>query len=185
VSQANVDRRLVEEFTDLGDDEPGNLQPELHVVGLSGQDVVAIVEHLNRLGARWDDRTFYLDSEGIDVTVSERPDVAALVVGGQADHACIGADGIEVDGVELPSVSMFIYPDSVEFFWDTGPPWTVRHVPAFLALMGQLLDLAPSAALRPDPAYTDAHRQLLGRIIGEATGRPDRIDYGDPWRPAG
>ena len=184
VSQAKLDRRLVDEFTELGDDEPGNIQPELHVVGLSSQDVVAIVEHLNHLGARWNDRTFHLNAEGIDVTVSERPDVAALVVGGQASSACVGADGVGLDGVELPTLSMFIHTDAVEFFWDTGPPWTEQHVPAFLALMGQLLDLAPNAALRPDPTYSEEHRKLLGRLIGEAIGRPERIDYGRPWRPA-
>ena len=178
----------MDEFTEFGDDEPGNLQPELHLIGLSARDVVAIVEHLNHRGARWNDRTFHLDAEGIDVTVSERPDVAALVVGGQAGYACVGADGLGLEGVELPTLSMFIYPDSIEFFWQTGPPWEEQHVPIFLAIMRELLDLAPSAALRPDPAYRKEHRTLIGRLIGEAIGRPDRIDYGDgdgdPLHPA-
>jgi hypothetical protein len=174
----NVDRRLVEEFVDVGDEQPGNVQPELHVVGLSGPEVVAVVEQLNRLGATWDERTFHVDAEGIDVTVSERPDVADLVVAGRAQHACVGADGITVDGVELPTLSMFIHRDSIEFFWDAGPPWTERHVAAFVALLAQLLDLAPEAALRPDPSYPEPRRQLLGRLVGDATGRSDRIDYG-------
>ena len=169
----NVDRRLVEEFVHVGDE-----QPEVHVVGLSGREVVVLVERLNRLGATWDERTFHLDAEGIDVTVSERPDVAELVVAGRARHACVGADGIIVGGVGLPTLSMLIYPDAIEFFWDPGPPWTEAHVGAFLALLTQLLDLAPEAALRLDPSYSTPRRQLLGRLVGDATGRPDRIDYG-------
>ena len=166
MSDAEVDRRLVEEFTDTGDEQPGNVQPEVHVVGLSGRDVVALVGHLNRLGATWNEQTFHLDAEGIDVTVSERPDVAELVVAGRAAYACVGADGITVDGVELPTLSMFIHRDAIQFFWDAGPPWTERHVGAFLALLAQLLDVAPEAALRPDPSYPEPRRLLLGRLFG-------------------
>ena len=90
MSDAEVDRRLVEEFTDTGDEQPGNVEPKVHVVGLSGRDVVALVGHLNRLGATWNEQTFHLDAEGIDVTVSERPDVAELVVAGRAAYACVG-----------------------------------------------------------------------------------------------
>jgi hypothetical protein len=42
-------------------------------VGLSGREVVAVAEHLSRLGATWDERTFHLDAEGIDVTVAGAP----------------------------------------------------------------------------------------------------------------
>jgi hypothetical protein len=179
VTEPEADPRVVDIFTDLEGDEPGNLQPELHLIGLSGEDVVAVVEHLNGRGARWNDRTFYLDEDGIDVTVSERPDVAELVVSGQASHACVGADGIGLDGVVLPTLSMFIHPESIEFFWETGPPWREDHVPVFLTLMRELRDVAPNAALRPDPASVDQYR----RALGDAIGRPDRIEYGDPLHP--
>ena len=75
-------------------------------------------------------------------------------------------DGITVDGVELPTLSMFIHRDAIQFFWDAGPPWTERHVGAFLALLAQLLDVAPEAALRPDPSYPEPRRLLLGRLFG-------------------
>jgi hypothetical protein len=40
--------------------------------------------------------------------------------------------------------------------------------------MARLLDIAPEASLRPDPCFTED----LRRLIGDAVGRPDRIDYG-------
>jgi hypothetical protein len=158
VAEPEADPRVVELFTELDGDEPGNLQPELHLIGLSGKDVIAVVEHLNQRGAQWNDSTFHIDREGVDVTVSDRPDVAQLVVSGQAGHACVGADGIRLDETELPTLSMFIHPQSIEFFWETGSPWRAEHVPAFLALMRELLALAPNAALRPDPALVDDYR---------------------------
>lgn len=158
----SVDFRLLHEFVASGGEPPGNVQPELHLVGLTADQVAAVVAHLDRLGAEWD----------------ERPDVAALVARGE--HVCVGADGITVDGTTLPCVSMFVYPDSIEFFWDAGRPWTERHVESFLALLAQILGLAPEAALRPDPSYREEQRRLLGRLIGDAVGRPDRIDLGEP-----
>jgi hypothetical protein len=174
VSEPKLDRRVVHVFTDLEGDEPRNLQPELHLIGLSGDDVVAVFKHLNRRGARWNDRAFYLDGEGIDVTVSEQPDVAEVVVSGQVSHACVGADGIGLDGAELPTLSMFIYPDSIEFFWETGPPWREDHVPVFLAIMRELLDLAPNASLaRTRPLSTNTARRSAtpsGDPIASTTG---------------
>ena len=73
---------------------------------------------------------------------------------------------------------MFICRDSIQLFWAVGPPWNERHVAAFLALLVHVLDLAPDAALRPDPGYPEEWRRVLGRLIGDAIGRSDRIDYG-------
>jgi hypothetical protein len=73
---------------------------------------------------------------------------------------------------------MFICRDSIQLSWAVGAAWNERHVAAFLALLVQILDLAPDAALRPDPSYPEQWRQLLGRLIGDAIGRSERIEYG-------
>ena len=60
---------------------------------------MALVAHLNRSGATWNEQTFHLDAEGIDVTVSERPDFTELVDASSEAYACVDANGITVDGV--------------------------------------------------------------------------------------
>jgi hypothetical protein len=149
--------------------------PELHLVGLRPGDLERCFAAIVELGPQWNDRTFYIDDEGVDVTVHERPDVARLVAQGHAHHACIGAERITVDGVELPLLEMFVDADEVMFFWWPSPAWTPERVAAFLALVKRLLALAPAASLQPDPRYPAASRRRLAELIGRALGDPSRL----------
>jgi hypothetical protein len=106
-------------------------------------------------------RTFYIDAEGVEVTVRERPDVARLVAQGRASHACVGAEGIAVAGVELPLVETFLFVDEMQLFWWPDATWTPERVAAFFALLMRLLTLAPAAYLRPDPRYPATTRRTL------------------------
>jgi hypothetical protein len=166
---------LVEWFADdvdIGD------APELHLVGLQPGELERCFAAIGELAPRWNDRTFHLDDEGIDVTVRERPDVAQLVAERRASYACLGAEGIVVEGVELPLVEMFLYVEEIQFFWWPDVAWTPDRVAAFFALVTQLLALAPAASLRPDPRYPPASRQALGELIGRVIGDASRVDPG-------
>ena len=179
MGRGRLDRRLLDEFVGWGDAD-GEDQPELHLVGLAPDDLLACLGLLEQLGASWGDWLFHIDAEGVDVRVADRPDVAELVVRGETSTPCITADGVTVDGVALPAVSMFLHPDSIEFFWDAGSAWTERRALGFLTLMARLLDTAPRASLRPDPHLPEDKRRVVGRLVGEAINRPHRIDYANP-----
>jgi hypothetical protein len=115
------------------------------------------------------------------VTVHDRPDVAQLVARRRASHACLGAEGIAVDGVELPLVEMFLDVDEMQFFWWPDASWTPERVAAFFLLVIRLLALAPATRLRPDPRYPAASRRRLGELIGRVLGDPSRLDYAGGW----
>ena len=115
------------------------------------------------------------------MTVREKPDVAQLVAQGRASHACLGAEGIAVDGVELPLLEMFLFVDELQFFWWPDASWTPERVAAFFALVRRLLALAPAAYLRPDPRYPATSRRTLGELIGRVLGDPSRLDYAGGW----
>jgi hypothetical protein len=153
--------------------------PELHLVGLQAGDLERCFAAIAEPAPRWNDRTFHIDDEGVDVTVQERPDVAQLVARGRASQACLGAEGITVDGVELPLVEMFLFVDEMWFFWWPGAGWTADTVAAFFALVMRLLALAPTASLRPDPRYPTTSRRTLGEHIGRVLGDPSRLDYAE------
>ena len=100
------------------------------------------------------------------MTVREKPDVAQLVAQGRASHACLGAEGIAVDGVELPLLEMFLFVDELQFFWWPDASWTPERVAVFFALVRRLLALAPAAYLR----------QTLGtRVVPSAARRCDDL----------
>lgn len=150
--------------------------PELHLVGLTQGELSTCFAAIQQLGPRWSSRTFHIDDEGVDVTVAERPEVAELVASGRASHACLGAEGITVAGIELPLLEMFLFADEIEFFWRPSPNWTPERVAAFFALLERLLALAPEAALRPDPRYPPGARRVLGEHIARVLGDPSRVD---------
>lgn len=170
---SDIPSELVEWFSS-GIDEGD--APELHVVGLKPGDLVRCFDELQRHAPRWSDRVFYLDAEDRDVTVAERPDVAELVARGESSYACIGAEGLTANGIELPLVEMFLYRDEIHFFWWPGSAWTPEHVAAFFALLARLLMLADEAALRPDPRYIAAYRRPLASQIARVIGDPHRVD---------
>jgi hypothetical protein len=167
--RAQPDPELVDWFRteiDKGD------APELHLVGLQPGELVRCFDAIGRSGARWNDRTFYL--EGSDVTVAERPDVASLVAHGRADHACVGAHGITVQGVELPLLEMFLFSDEIRFFWWPGADWTTERAAALFGLLDRLLTLAPGATLHPDPRYPEPARRRLADLISQLISGPCR-----------
>ena len=152
--------------------------PELHLVGLQDGDLTRCFDVIQSHRPHWSDRLFYIDSERVDVTVAQRPDVAELVAAGHASHACIGADGLTVEGVVLPLVEMFLFRDSVQFFWWPGDDWTAEGVAAFFALLAELLSTAPGSALRPDPRYPMSARESLGKYISDVLGAAGSLDFG-------
>ena len=151
--------------------------PELHLVGLQPGDLERCFAAVVELAPRWNDRTFHIDDEGVDVTVRERPEVAQLVAHGRASHPCLGAEGLTVDGVELPLVEMFLFVDEMQFFWSPDGSWAPARVAVFFVLVMRLLALAPAAYLRPDPRYPAARRRTLGELIGHVLGDPSRLEY--------
>jgi hypothetical protein len=172
-SQSNdLPSELVEWFSveiNLGD------APELHLVGLEDDELLRCFAVLQARAAGWSRRTFHIDAQGIDVTVGDRPDVAELVLTRQASFACIGTDQLDLNGVRLPLLEMFLYPSEIQFFWWPSPDWTPERIAAFLGLLVELLDLAPTAALLPDTRYPAAGRERLARALVSYLGLPSRV----------
>jgi hypothetical protein len=149
--------------------------PQLHLVGLRGDDLERCFAAIAQRTARWNDRTFHIDDEGVDVTVQERPEVARLVAQRRASNACLGTEDIVVDGVQLPLVEMFLFPDEIQFFWWPDAGWTPDRVAAFFALLERLLALAPAASLQPDTRYPAGNRRTLADLIARVLGDPSRL----------
>jgi hypothetical protein len=174
--QARLTPELVDWFRV---DNDGGDAPELHLVGLTPRDVVRCCAAIQELGPRWNARTFHVDDEGIDVTALERPDFGELVASGRVTQACVGAEGITVDGTELPLVEMFIFVDAIEFFWWPHAGWSPERVTGFFALLMRLLALAPKATLRPDPRYAVETRHAFSDSIARVIDDPSRLDLGE------
>ena len=140
---------------DLGD------KPELHLVDLKSGELLRCFELIKTHNPEWSHRTFFIESEGRDFTVQERPDVAVLVAGGEIPYACIGASALQIGGEVLPLVEMFLYVESIQFFWSPGDDWTPATAYAFLSLLAELLDATAESRLIVDYRYPEPYRQQL------------------------
>lgn len=130
---------------------------------------------IQRHGPQWSNRTFFLEDEGRDVTVHERPDVASLAASGAVPVACVGARDLEIHGTKLPLVEMFLYPSEIQFFWWPGPAWTPACTQAFLGLLAELLDSTAVSQLRVDPRYPESSRRRLRDALAAAGFPPSRL----------
>jgi hypothetical protein len=151
------------------------------LIGLQEGELERLWSILQEHAPRWTDRMFWLEAEGRDVSVEERPDVAGLIATGSVAYACLGAQDLNVSGVRLPLVEMFLHTHEVQFFWWPGDAWNPARVSAFFSLLGKLLAMSPTARLRPDPRYGLAARRSLVRHMAVLVGA-DRCDVGPPQR---
>jgi hypothetical protein len=78
------------------------------------------------------------------------PDAAWLVATQEADVFHFLARGIAIDGVILPDLGVFVFPDELALDYRMGPEWDERRVLALFELLRQLAALDPQARVRLD-----------------------------------
>ncbi|WP_354697178.1 hypothetical protein [Paraconexibacter sp. AEG42_29] len=150
--------------------------PELHVVGLRGNDLSILFQRIAADVTAWSGRTFWLEPEELDVTVAQRPDVADLILAGRSSSVCVGALSMNIEGIEISVLEMFLYADEIQFFWwPQDGRWGPVQAAAIVRLVGELLELAPAAEVRPDPRYPEQQR-LLAPALAQALGSGPPLD---------
>lgn len=66
------------------------------------------------------------------------PGDAQRVIDGTADAFHVLLGGLVVDGVPLPDIGVFVFPDSLGFDVAPGPEWSDAAIAAFIALLASL-----------------------------------------------
>jgi hypothetical protein len=141
----------------------------IDVRDLTADDVVRVYNHL-RTGAEvyppgvtvWS-----IESES-DLPLEGLENPAAMVTAGkvQCFHHCL--DGITIDGVSVPMLGVFVFPDWIELDYRPGPAWREREVMAFFTILRSINQIAPCAIIAP--AHT--HGELWTSRFREALDAP-------------
>jgi len=141
------------------DTDDGSL-PGIEVANLSPAGVSAVYAMLRRRSRLCGDPPeFWSRTKDASVLVDSVPDAAGLVAAGEAEafHHCI--EGVVADGVELPVLGVFAWPDIVELDYRMGPEWGPLQVAGFFALLRDCCALDPAAVVVPaafeGPPYPD------------------------------
>jgi hypothetical protein len=72
---------------------------------------------------------------------------AARVASGEIPNFHVRIQGIEVDGIALPSLGIFVCTDELALDYRMGGEWTPAVLAAFVRLLGAMHALAPAARL--------------------------------------
>lgn len=117
--------------------------PELSVGGLSGAAVEATFDCLRQLMPAPFPETQYIWLNDAEVPLATLAHPAAEVTSGAGEAFHCTMPGIEVDGVPVPELGVFVLPTEVEIDYRMGPEWDEATVAALLRL---LLRCAPADA---------------------------------------
>lgn len=90
--------------------------------------------------------TFWDEVAQREVLINSVPNAAFGVVDGTTSgfRTCVE---MQVAGVHLPEIGIFIFRDSIELDWRMGPEWTHEKVLAFFELLHLLKGQAPTLEL--------------------------------------
>jgi hypothetical protein len=154
-----VSDKLWDRVSDCFDTDDGSL-PGIEVSNLSQSEVAAIFAMLrSRSHIDSDVPNFWSIIEAVSKPVDSVPNAAALVASGQAEafHMIVG--GIVANGVPLPPIGIFVWPDTIELDYRMGCGWGSSQVVGFFELLWDCSQLAANAVVAPaefeGPPYPD------------------------------
>jgi hypothetical protein len=145
--------------------------PGIEVSNLSPEEVAAIFSMLrSRSHIKGDAPEFWSTIEEISKPVDSVPNAAALVAFGQAEAFHIVVCGIIANGVSLPLIGIFVWPDTIELDYRMGNDWGSSQVVGFFELLQDCGRLATDAVVKPaeceGPPNPDRFLRTWKSIIG-------------------
>jgi hypothetical protein len=118
--------------------------PDIEITRLSPSGVSAIYRMLRQRSQLVGFPPVFSSREEKSVLVDSVPDAAALVVNGDAwgFHHCVV---VIANGIELPVLGIFVFPDTISLDYRGGPEWGPREVGAFFELLRDCCSLDSDA----------------------------------------
>lgn len=148
---------LWEYLRDLFEVDDGSL-PEFNVQFADSHAVIAGFALLRERarGIESPDANFWSKISNSQQPVKSVPNAAALVVTGEAEPFHVVLEGVESDGVRLPSIGVSIFPDLIGLDYRMGPGWNPTTVAALFNLLADLAKLDAEARLALEEAGVEA-----------------------------
>ena len=139
---------LWNEIHDFFDTDDGSL-PEICVDYADKQAAALGYAHLRKLAVTiWPESPCFCAIPGDEERpLDSVPNLAALVVSGQAHAFHVVFSGIQLRGVTIPDIGVFVFPKQLALDYRMGAAWGAAEVEALFALLSQLIVLDPHASL--------------------------------------
>jgi hypothetical protein len=141
-------RWLWDDLRDLFDTDDGSL-PEIRVDYSDSSATVAGYALLRGRAARVvsERALLWSNTQSTNVPVDSVPNAAALVASGDAASFHVVLGGIQSQGVTIPDLGVFVFPDQLALDYRMGSSWGVTELGALFELLGELAALDPQASV--------------------------------------
>jgi hypothetical protein len=142
-------RNLWATLHDLFDTDDGSL-PDIFIENLTGDQVSEIYRWVRSKCGVYSDEwnpTFWDRVDEQDVPVTSVDDPASLVVNGRAESFRHGLSEVSSGGVVVPSLTIVVWPNSIEFDYRMGPEWGPTQLDALFDFLWGVQQLASTATI--------------------------------------
>ena len=146
---------------DMFDTDDGSL-PDIYVLNLSAQGVENMWAYLRQSAAGLaSDASFWHIADGRSIPVDAVPNAAGLVVSGEAESFHAVLRGISFDGVVIPDLGVFVFPEAVYLDYRMGADWGPAQLSALFELLNQLQLLDREAVVTlPEECTAEARKRF-------------------------
>jgi hypothetical protein len=160
------------ELHDHFDTDDGSL-PEVRV---DFADKRAVIIAFAELRGRGQDvthggSTFWSLTDSKASPLDSVPNAAALVVAGEAEPFHFVLRGIEMSGVRLPDLGVWVFDDQIAIDYRMGPEWRSAQLRALFHLLMELSRSDPKASVTLDPKtlaeVADRFQACWSRFVSE------------------
>lgn len=121
--------------------------PDIYVENLSSHEIVVVYEWIMSQCTIGGDPKLWSCEANQDVPIREITFPARTLIKGKVEefHHCL--EGLFVDGVKLPTHTIFVDQVGVTFDYRVGSEWGEREVLALFEFLRQLWQIAPNARI--------------------------------------
>ena len=144
----SVKPRLWDEVHDLFDTDDGSL-PEIRVDYTNARAMVRGYAFLRARASRIvpENAAFWSKTHAEERPIDSVSSAAGLVASGKADAFHVLLAGIQVNGVAIPDLGVFVFPDQLALDYRMGPSWGPAEVEALFQLLAELTAFDSRATL--------------------------------------
>jgi hypothetical protein len=140
---------LWEQLHDLFEADDGSL-PDVFIEELTSDQIRAVYQWIrSRCDPYCDEGTpvFWDRREKRNVPIDSVDDPSALVVAGRAEPFRQGLSRFAIAGVELPPLTIAVWPDRIDLDYRMGSDWGAAQLSAFFELLWVIQQMAPNAQI--------------------------------------
>jgi hypothetical protein len=139
--------------------------PELRLVDVPPDALSPIWRLLTGRAAAIAPTTLWREDLAQEVELEGGMDAGDFVSSGKVPFFHTVLRKVRSAGLELPELGVFCAPGEIALDYQPGPDWNQRAFLAFLALLSELLDLAPGSRVTTEPAVVDEYREGFERAF--------------------